>query len=132
MRPKPVWVEKREALVIHDLQLVEHGGPSGVRDLALLESALVRPKNLWAYSPERASLPRLAAAAYAFGIASNHPFVDGNKRTALVVSYTFLALNGIEVKSSREEAYLIFLGFAKTSVNEEDLGLWFAEHASPL
>ncbi|MFZ1015598.1 MAG: type II toxin-antitoxin system death-on-curing family toxin, partial [Terracidiphilus sp.] len=82
-------------LAMHEEALAQHGGPSGVRDLGLLESALGRPKNLFAYSEEPVSLAQLAAA-YARGIAGNHPFVDGNKRTAFMVSVTFLRLNGLD------------------------------------
>ena len=124
---EPIWVDKTEVLVIHDRQLAEHGGSAGVRDESLLESALARPRNLLAYSEESVSLYRLAAA-YSSGISSNHPFVDGNKRTALVVSYLFLALNGIEIKAVREDAYLTFLGLAEGVVSEDDLARWFAEH----
>ena len=80
-----VWIDKHETLTIHSQQLTEHGGSTGVRDEGLLESALARAQNLLAYSEEAPSLPRLAAA-YGFGIARNHPFVDGNKRTTLVVT----------------------------------------------
>ncbi len=124
---EPIWVDKTEVLVIHDRQLADHGGSAGVRDESLLESALARPRNLLAYSEESVSLYRLAAA-YSSGISSNHPFVDGNKRTALVVSYLFLALNGIEIKAVREDAYLTFLGLAEGVVSEDDLARWFAEH----
>jgi death on curing protein len=124
---EPIWVDKTEVLVIHDRQLAEHGGSAGVRDESLLESALARPRNLLAYSEESVSLYRLGAA-YSSGISSNHPFVDGNKRTALVVSYLFLALNGIEIKAVREDAYLTFLGLAEGVVSEDDLARWFAEH----
>jgi death-on-curing protein len=124
---EPIWVDKREVLVIHDRQLAEHGGGAGVRDESLLESALARPRNLLAYSEESVSLYRVAAA-YSSGISSNHPFVDGNKRTALVVSYLFLALNGIEIKAAHEDAYLTFLGLAEGVVSEDELARWFAEH----
>jgi death-on-curing protein len=123
----PIWVDKPEVLAIHDRQVAEHGGSSGVRDESLLESALARARNLLAYSEEDVSLYRLAAA-YAKGISSNHPFVDGNKRTALVVSFLFLALNGIQVKASREESYPIFLGLASGTVDEKDLAVWFEGH----
>jgi len=102
-------------------------GAGGVRDESLMESALARPRNLLAYSEERVSLYRLAAA-YSSGISSNHPFVDGNKRTALVASYLFLALNGIEIKAAREDAYLTFLGLAEGVVSEDELARWFTEH----
>jgi death-on-curing protein len=124
---EPIWVDKTEVLVIHDRQLAEHGGSAGVRDESLLESALARPRNFLAYSEESVSLYRLAAA-YSSGISSNHPFVDGNKRTALVVSYLFLALNGVEIKAAREDAYLTFLGLAEGVVSEDELARWFAEH----
>lgn len=124
---EPIWIEKEEALVFHDLVLTEHGGSEGVRDLGLLESALARPKNVFYYSPGRASLARMSAA-YACGIAGNHPFVDGNKRTALVVSFTFLELNGIEVTATQEETYLTFVALADGSVREEQLACWFERH----
>jgi len=84
-----------------------HGGPEGVRDVGLLESALARPKNLFAYSEQNVSIARLAAS-YAQGIVANHPFVDGNKRTAFTVSLTFLKLNGVEVTATREDRVLTF------------------------
>jgi death-on-curing protein len=124
----PIWIEKDETLIIHDLQLAEHGGREGIRDLRLLESALARPKNLFAYSAKTPSLPRLAAA-YASGIAANHPFVDGNKRTALVVALTFLELNGLEIDASQEEIYLAFLHLAAGRISEEGLAEWLREHA---
>jgi len=124
---EPIWVDKTEVLVIHDRQLAQHGGSSGVRDESLLESALARPRNLFAYSEESVSLYRLAAA-YSSGISSSHPFVDGNKRTALVAAYLFLALNGIEIKAAPEDAYLTFLGLAEGVVNEDELAHWVAEH----
>jgi death-on-curing protein len=129
--PKPNWVRLDETLASHDLQLVEHGGAPGVRDLGLLESALARPKNLFAYSDDAASLPRLAAA-YAVGIVKNHPLVDGNKRTALVMAACFLALNGVKTVAAPEECYLTFLAVAAGEMTEDDLAAWFDEHSSPL
>ncbi len=123
---EPIWIEKPETLAAHSRQLAEHGGSDGVRDETLLESALAKAKNVFAYA-EHVDLSRLAAS-YAFGIARNHPFVDGNKRTALVVSEGFLRLNGLRVVSSKEEKYDVFLGLATGEVSEEQLAAWFEDH----
>jgi len=128
---EPIWMDTKDALVAHDLELASHGGSAGVRDLGLLESAMARARNLWAYAESTPALTALAAA-YAFGISSNHPFVDGNKRTALVVSFAFLDVNGIEVTATQEEAYLAILGLAAGEISEPDLALWFAEHTAAL
>src|SRR5277367_2398239 len=106
---EPTWMDSVDAVVAHDLELAAHGGSAGIRDPGLLESALARPRNLWAYTETAPSLTRLAAA-YAFGISSNHPFVDGNKRTALLISFAFLDTNGFEMTASQEEAFLTILG----------------------
>lgn len=127
---EPIWVDKAETLVAHSRQLAEHGGSDGIRDLTLLESALAKPRNVFAYE-EDATLPRLAAS-YAFGIARNHPFVDGNKRTALVVAEGFLRFNDWKLVASPEEKYLTFLHLADGSLSEEDLAGWFTAHAAPL
>jgi death-on-curing protein len=112
-------------LAIHKRQIAEHGGSDGVRDLGLLESALARPRNIAAYEPE-ADIARLGAA-YAFGIAKNHPFVDGNKRTALVACRTFLMLNGYQLNATPAEKYLTFLSLAEGSLSEEELSAWLRE-----
>lgn len=127
---QPTWVELPEVLAIHDETLAEHGGLEGVRDRALLESALSRPKNLLAYSGERISLAQLAAA-YAFGIARNHPFIDGNKRTALIVSFAFMELNGFEIQAPPENTYLTFMRLADGELSEKKLTEWLQEHAVP-
>jgi death-on-curing protein len=127
---EPLWIDLDEALAAHDLQLAEHGGSSGVRDQGLLESALARPRNVFAYSPET-TLFHLAAA-YAVGIVKNHPYVDGNKRTGLVVAVGFLELNEIEIVASQPETYLTFLALAASELSEEDLVKWFEAHAAPL
>ena len=121
---EPIWVQQRVVLAAHEESLAEHGGPSGIRDLGMLESALARPKNLFASSEMERSLERMAAA-YAFGIAANHPFVDGNKRTALIASITFLRLNGIWIVADKAETYLTFYGLAGGRVTEEQLAEWF-------
>jgi death-on-curing protein len=118
-----------DAMIAHDLELAAHGGAIGIRDPGMLESALARPRNIWAYAESPPSLQTLAAA-YAFGISSNHPFVDGNKRTALVVSFAFLDVNGLEITASQEEAFLTILSLADGSLSEEQLADWFARHTA--
>ena len=111
---------------MHDRQLAEHGGGEGVRDAGLLESALQRPVNKFAYGePDLFDL----AAAYAYGIARNHPFVDGNKRTALVASFTFLKLNGLRMTSTQAENVAVFLALAAGELDEDALAAWLREHA---
>ena len=117
-----IWVTVEVAEAVHAEQLAEHGGGEGVRDRGLLESAMARPKNLAAYGePEAAE----RAAAYAYGIARNHPFVDGNKRTAAVVSETFLMLNGHRLECSDAELVVAFLALAAGELAEEELADWF-------
>ena len=120
------WLLSDAVLAMHRRQIAEHGGDDGVRDLGLLESALARPKNIEAYEPE-ADIARLAAA-YGFGIAKNHPFIDGNKRTALVATRTFLLLNGIELHAAPADKYITFLRLAEGSLTEDDLTTWLREH----
>lgn len=115
---------------MHSQQLAEHGGSDGIRDETLLDSALAKPLNVFAYADD-ADIFRLAAS-YAFGIARNHAFVDGNKRTALVVSMTFLDLNGWDIVAPKEDVYLTFLHLAEGSFSEEELAAWFKKHAVPL
>jgi death-on-curing protein len=124
MRAKPRWLDKAVALAIHDRQLAEHSGGGGVRDDALLESALARPINRWAYGVEE---PASLAAAYAFGVARNHPFVDGNKRTAWVLARLFLALNGYEPIFNAPDAIATMLALAAGELSEEELADWFRE-----
>ncbi len=120
-----IWVARQVAITAHAEQLAEHGGGQGVRDMNLLDSALARPENLSAYGePDVAAL----AAAYAYGIARNHPFVDGNKRTAAVVSETFLILNGYSLMASDAELVVAFLALAAGELSEEELADWFRAH----
>jgi death-on-curing protein len=122
------WVALEVAMAAHAEQLAEHGGGEGVRDPALLESAMARPQNLAGYGdPDLADL----AAAYAFGIARNHPFVDGNKRTAAVVSETFLTLNGARLTASDAELVVAFLALAAGELAEAELADWFRERLAP-
>ena len=123
-----IWVAIEVAQAAHLEQLAEHGGAAGVRDARLLESAMARPKNLVAYGePDAAQL----AAAYAFGIARNHPFADGNKRTAAVVSETFLVLNGYQLVASDAELVVAFLSLAAGDLSEEEMTDWFRTHLAP-
>lgn len=120
-----VWIDIEVALVAHEEQLAEHGGAAGIRDRSMLESALARPQNLIAYGePDIADL----AASYAFGIARNHPFVDGNKRTALVVSETFLMLNGCTLTATDAEMVVAFLALAAGELSVDELADWFRGH----
>ena len=122
---EPVWIVRDVVLAVHDEQLSEHGGQSGVRDLGLLESALARPRNQYAYG--ETSIARLAAG-YAFGLSRNHPFLDGNKRTSLVVAELFLALNGLELAASDAECVATFLALAAGDLTEEELAGWIGSH----
>lgn len=121
-----IWIRLDAVLAMHEESLMIHGGPEGVRDLGLLESALARPKNLLAYSDQTPSLAQFAAA-YAKDIVAKHPFVDGNKRTAFIVSVTFLRLNGFELTAPKEERYLTFWKLAAGELTEEELAHWFAK-----
>ncbi len=117
-----VWVSVDVALAAHHEQLAEHGGAVGVRDMNMLESAMARPLNAVAYGdPDVAEL----AANYAFEIARNHPFVDGNKRTAAVVSETFLGLNGYRLTCDDVELVTTFLALAAGERTAEQLAEWF-------
>ena len=120
-----IWIDLAVALAAHDEQLAEHGGARGVRDRNMLESAMARPLNLVAYGdPDAAEL----AASYAFGIAGNHPFVDGNKRTAAVVSETFLVLNGFALACDDVELVTASLALAAGELSVEALAEWFRSH----
>ncbi len=120
-----IWVTLEVAIAAHADQLTEHGGGDGARDSGLLESAMARPQNLAQYGkPDIAEL----AASYAFGIVRNHPFVDGNKRTAAVVSETFLVLNGTTLLASDAELVVAFVALAAGELSEEELAAWIREH----
>lgn len=118
-----VWIDRTLALAIHERQLAEHGGGIGVRDEALLESALARPQQLHAYGDPRPDLADLAASL-AFGLARNHPFVDGNKRTAHVCYRVFLALNDVELEASAEEKYMHMLALTEGSLDKAAFAAW--------
>jgi death on curing protein len=122
---EPVWLSEALVLAVQAEQLAIFGGASGVRDAGLLASALDRPRNKLAYG--EGNLPALAAA-YAYGIARNHPFVDGNKRTALLAIYTFLGLNELEFDVDEAEAAAMIEAMAAGRVGEPELAAWIAEH----
>lgn len=126
---EPLWLDRVLLEVIHTDQIAEHGGSLGIRDEGLLESALARPRNKLAYEP--ASDLSALAAAYGYGIAKNHPFVDGNKRTALMATYTFLAINEVELEAPEAEAVTAILGIADSSSPEEDLAQWIRQRLRP-
>lgn len=122
-----LWIEKTIALAIHDRQLAEHGGNAGIRDENLLDSALARPRQLHAYGNPPPDLAALAASL-AFGLARNHPFLDGNKRTAHVCYRVFLALNDANLIASEEEKYVNMLALAEGSLSEADFAAWLRSH----
>lgn len=124
---EPVWIETELVLAIHDRQLAEHGGPIGLRDASALESALARARNQWAYG--EIDICALAAA-YAYGVARNHPFADGNKRTAWVLARLFLALNNIQISFAPEEAIRMVLALASGALSEGEVADWLRERLS--
>jgi death-on-curing protein len=126
---EPRWVSRLAVLALHDEQLAEHGGSTGIRDESLLDSALAKPKNVFSYAEDADSF-RLAAS-YAYGIARNHAFIDGNKRAALVVCVLFLNLNGRDISAPKDEEYLTFLRLADGSLGEEELAAWLTFRAVP-
>lgn len=125
--PEPEWVGVETALAIHEEQIGEHGGGEGVRDRGLLESALARPRNAWGYGVT--DLCALAATL-GHGIARNHPFVDGNKRTAFVVVETFLILNGAELGASDAESVVAMLDLTAGEMTEDEFADWLRAHTA--
>ncbi|MFM7348416.1 MAG: type II toxin-antitoxin system death-on-curing family toxin [Erythrobacter sp.] len=123
-RKESIWLDSRIAHAIHERQLAEHGGGIGVRDEGALESALSRPVNRWAYGENE--LVALAAA-YAFGVARNHPFAEGNKRTAWILARLFLMANGVEIAFDKIEAINTVLALAAGELSENELADWFRQ-----
>lgn len=120
-----IWVTLDVAIAAHAEQIAEHGGGEGIREAGLLESAMASPQNLALYGdPDLSEL----AASYAYGIARNHPFVDGNKRTAAVVSETFLVLNGGNLLATDAELVVAFIALAAGELSEDELTDWFRSH----
>jgi death on curing protein len=124
-RIEPLWLDTRDALAIHNRQIAEHGGISGVRDSNLLDSALARPVNQWSYGTDD---PAALAAAYAYGVARNHPFADGNKPTAWVLARLFLVLYGYNLTFDQADATQTVLALAAGELSEEELADWFRAH----
>jgi death-on-curing protein len=124
---EPRWISLAVVMAIHEAQLSEHGGALGVRDQGLLEAALARPRQIYSYS-DKPSLTQLAAA-YAVGFAKNHPFVDGNKRTAWVLCATFLELNGRQVTADQAGVVEIMLGVADGSVTDDLMKAWLDQNS---
>ena len=122
-----VWIDRELVLAIHDRQLAEHGGAPGVRDEGLLESALARPRQMFAYSDRESDVVDLAAAL-AYGIARNHPFVDGNKRTAIVTCETFIELNGGKLEAHDADLYPLVLALADGRLSAQELAAWLRSH----
>ncbi len=122
---EPVWLTPEIVIAIHEMQLAEHGGPAGIRDMGMLESALGRPQNKFAYGETDLAV---LAAAYGFGVARNHPFIDGNKRTSLMVIYTFLGINDVEFIVPEAEFATIILDLAAGDVSEESLARWIRDN----
>jgi death-on-curing protein len=123
-RVEPIWLDARDANAVHDRQLSEHGGGVGLRDPGLPDSALARAVNRWNHGDDD---PALLAAAYAFGVARNHPFVDGNKRTAWVLARLFLAVNGHKLAFTAEDAVTMMLALAAGELAEDFVAAWFRE-----
>jgi death-on-curing protein len=122
---EPEWLDLNIVLDFHAEQLALFGGPDGIRDLGLLESALARPVNKFAYGETNLAA---FAAAYGFGIAKNHPFIDGNKRTALASVIVFLGLNGLWLDAPQEEMTAVILSLAAGEITEDVLARWIADH----
>lgn len=125
-RPEPRWLTTFIVERIHEEQIREHGGEHGVRDKSLLQSALSRPKNTFAYDKE-ADLVELAAD-YTFGIARNHPFVDGNKRSAFLAAFIFLQLNGLTLEAEEAEVVAVIVALSSGDIGRDELATWLREN----
>ena len=125
---EPVWIDERDALALHDRLLALDGGAAGVRNVGLLQSALARPQQLYAYGNDPDTIDM--AAAYMVGIVRNHPFVDGNKRTAFVVGILFLEINGHRFAATEEDATHAVLGLADGTIDEASFIRWLRANVS--
>jgi death-on-curing protein len=127
---EPVWLDRLIIEAIHFDQIRAHGGLPGIRDENALESALARPLNRWAYDAG-CDLAELAAA-YGYGLATSHPFNDGNKRVSFLAMYVFLSVNGLEIEADETEVVDLMVAVASGRCGEEDLADWLRKHVSPL
>ncbi|TGM59142.1 type II toxin-antitoxin system death-on-curing family toxin [Leptospira vanthielii] len=126
---EPKWINRKIAEAIHLDQIKQHGGSLGIRDMGLLESAIDRPKNKWFYEPQ-SSIFELTASL-GIGIAKNHPFIDGNKRTSFLLMYVFLANNGFNIETTEEKVVQEMHKVADGTSDENDLALWLKSHSIP-
>lgn len=131
MKREPSWLLRETILAVHKRQLAEHGGPDGVRDAGLLDAALARPRQLWAYRQPRPDIASIGAA-YAAGIIRSHPFVDGNKRAGYIACRLFLRLNGYDLEVDLSARYLAILGLADGSLDEDAFEAWVRANAKRL
>jgi death-on-curing protein len=131
MKREPAWLLRETVLSVQHRQLAEHGGPAGIRDEGLLDAALARPRQLWAYRRPRPDIASLGAA-YAAGIIRGHPFIDGNKRTGYVACRLFLRLNGRDLKAGLTACYVAILGLADGSLEEAAFERWVRENSGKL
>ncbi|HYD87886.1 MAG TPA: type II toxin-antitoxin system death-on-curing family toxin [Vitreimonas sp.] len=125
MNTEPKWLGVDSVLIMHEEQIAEHGGASGIRDFGLLDSALARPRNAWSYGQD--DLVALAAL-YAAGIMRNHPFVDGNKRTGFLAAYSFLYVNGLEIVASEAEVIVQCVSLAAGEIDDAEFAAWLHEN----
>ncbi|MBI1399342.1 type II toxin-antitoxin system death-on-curing family toxin [Hyphomonas sp.] len=128
LQKPPKWLRREAILILHDESLAEHGGAIGIRDPGLLESALARPENLFAYGePDIFDL----AGVYAAGIVKNHPFVDGNKRTGFLAAAVFLEINGFTLRAGEADATLKTIALAASEISDDACALWLRENSTP-
>ncbi|MHC8509900.1 MAG: type II toxin-antitoxin system death-on-curing family toxin [Rhodospirillales bacterium] len=130
MTPEPEWLEREVVTAAHGASIARFGGSDGLRDEGLLESALERARNRFAYDPDATIFD--LAAAYGYGLARNHPFVDGNKRTALIAMAAFVELNGHKMRADPVEEYKTILALAAGKLEEAELAAWLAANCAPL
>ncbi len=129
MMGEPKWITSTMTSAIHSRQIAEHGGQDGLRDEGLLLSALARPRQLFNYGSPAPDFCDLAAA-YAYGIAKNHPYLDGNKRTAFTVYRTFLKWNGVEFSAEKAERYLTMVALAAGEISEHEFAAWLRKNTA--